>query len=371
MVFSEIISVLLIEDNPGDADLINEMLGESEFGNFKFNSVETLNEGFNHLKSNDVDVLLLDLNLPDSTEMDTLIKAREKFPEIPIVVLTGSYSESNGLKALNKAQDYLTKGRINEYILSKSIFYSIERYKNEKKLKDLILKLERSNDGLQQFAYITSHDLQEPLRTITSFTQLLERRYKGKLDPDADEYIEFIVSGASRMKEMIEGLLEYSRIGTKDVNKEQIEIEEVLKDVLVNLHATIEDNGAVISHNQLPKIMADKNQIYRLFQNLIGNAIKFKKPDEAPKIYISARRDEKSNEYIFSVHDNGIGIESEYNDKIFEVFKRLHTIDEYSGTGIGLAISRRIVERHGGNLWVESKLGEGSTFYFSMPINGC
>ncbi|MGB9980211.1 PAS domain S-box protein [Methanobacterium sp.] len=243
-----------------------------------------------------------------------------------------------------------------------------ERKKSEEKLKETISELKRSNDELQQFAYITSHDLQEPLRTIASFTQLLERRYKNKLDTDADEFIEFIVSAATRMKEMIQGLLDYSRIGTRGGEFNLTDVEEVMITVLSNLHAAISESEAKITYDKLPTVIADRNQLIQLFQNMISNAIKFKKNDVTPKIHISVKKDEKRGEFIFSVSDNGIGLETQYKDKIFEVFKRLHTMDEYKGAGIGLAISKRIIERHGGRIWVESELGNGSTFYFTLPV---
>jgi PAS domain S-box-containing protein len=241
-----------------------------------------------------------------------------------------------------------------------------QRKQIEKERKELIKELERSNYELQQFAYITSHDLQEPLRTITSFTQLLERRYKGQLDKNADEYIEFIVEGSSRMKEMIQGLLDYSKIGTKERKLEPVSTENILETVISNLNTSIEENNAVVTHDPLPEVMGDESQLIRLFQNLIGNAIKFRKRDVSPRIHISAVKDEKNNNYVFRFSDNGIGLDLKFKDRIFEVFKRLHTIDKFKGTGIGLAISKRIVERHGGQIWVESELGDGSTFYFTL-----
>lgn len=244
-----------------------------------------------------------------------------------------------------------------------------DRKKAEEELYKTIKELERSNYELQQFAYITSHDLQEPLRTIASFTQLLERRYKNKLDKDADEFIDFVVDAAVRMKEMIQGLLNYSHIGSNYGELRLIDADKSLKDAISNLKNAIEENNAVITHDPLPTVAADKRLITQLFQNLIGNAIKFRKKDVPPRIHISASLDEENNEYVFKVADNGIGMEEEYTDKIFDVFKRLHTMDEYRGTGIGLAISKKIVERHGGHIWVESTLGEGSTFYFTIPIH--
>lgn len=240
-----------------------------------------------------------------------------------------------------------------------------ERKQIEKDRENLIIELERSNDELRQFAYITSHDLQEPLRTIASFTQLLERRYKGQLDKDADEYIEFIVEGSKRMKEMIQGLLEYSKIGKTEKGMKPVKTENILEKVISNLITSIEENNATITHDPLPEVVGDENQLIRLFQNLIGNALKFRKKDVPPKIHISAVLDENNN-YIFSIADNGIGMDLKFKDRIFEVFKRLHTIDQFEGTGIGLAISKRIIEKHGGKIWVESKHGMGSVFYFTL-----
>lgn len=242
-----------------------------------------------------------------------------------------------------------------------------KRKEAEDKLKKLVDELKSSNDELRQFNYITSHDLQEPLRNVASYAQLLERRYKDKLDKDADEYINFVVDAATRMKEMIQGLLDYSNVGTRKENFESLDVEDILKQVLSNLDALIEENDAAINYDPLPVINADRELLVQLFQHLIKNAIKFRKPDEPPKIHISARKDSQKKEYIFSVSDNGIGIEPQYTDRIFELFKRLHTIDEYKGTGIGLAIAKRIIERHGGHIWVESDYGAGSTFYFTLP----
>ncbi len=235
-------------------------------------------------------------------------------------------------------------------------------------LKRLIKDLESSNDELQQFAYITSHDLQEPLRTMASYAGLLERRYKGKLDSDADEFIEYMVSGASRMRSMIQGLLDYSRVGTRGEEFNNFDMEEALNTALSNLKSAIENNNAEISYDKLPIIFADEDQISRVFQNLISNAIKFRKKEEYPKIHISCKKDEKNNEYVISVSDNSIGMEQQYTDKIFEVFKRLHAIGDYEGAGIGLAIVKRIIDSHGGRVWVESELGVGSNFYFTIPI---
>jgi len=225
-------------------------------------------------------------------------------------------------------------------------------------------ELKRSNNELQQFAYVASHDLQEPLRMISSYLQLIERRYKDKLDRDADEFIEYAVDGAKRLQNMINGLLEFSRVETGGQLFEPVDCEKVLDDTLANLKVAIEENSAVINHDLLPTVMADRSQMLQLFQNLIGNAIKFR-GQEAPRIYVSNRR--KDDEWIFSVKDNGIGIEEQYKERIFDLFERLHGRG-YSGTGIGLSVCKRIVERHGGKIWLESGDGRGSTFYFTIPF---
>ena len=236
----------------------------------------------------------------------------------------------------------------------------------ESRLKDTVTELKSSNEELESFAYITSHDLQEPLRTVASYAQLLERRYKGKIDKDADDFLEFMVSGAKRMKKQIQGILDYSRIGTHGEKFREFNAEEALNIALSNLQASIKECNAEITHDPLPIICADESQIMRVFQNLIGNALRFRKEGVKPKVHISAKKTD--NEYVFSINDNGIGMEMQYTDKIFEVFKRIHAIGEYSGAGIGLAIVKRIIDRHGGRLWVESKLGKGSTFYFTISL---
>ncbi|MGB9937522.1 MAG: PAS domain S-box protein [Methanobacterium sp.] len=241
-----------------------------------------------------------------------------------------------------------------------------DKKQTERQLKKTITELERSNEELQSFAYITSHDLQEPLRTIASYAQLIEKRYKGQLDSDADEFIDYLVSGSKRMKHQIQGLLEYSRVGTRDSDFWKFNAENALNHALSNLQSLIEENHAKITYEPLPEIYGDESQITQVFQNLIGNAIKFHKEGIIPKIQIKAKKQE--NEYIFSVEDNGIGLEEQYSDRIFEVFKRLHAIGEYDGAGIGLAIVKRIINRHQGRVLVESSLGKGSTFYFTIPI---
>jgi len=238
------------------------------------------------------------------------------------------------------------------------------RKKAEANLLDKVEELNRSNEELGQFAYIASHDLQEPLRMVASYTQLLSRRYKGKLDADADEFIAFAVDGASRMQRLIQDLLTYSRVGTKGQDMLDVSSEDALQQALINLRGAIEDSGALVTHDPLPAVLADEMQLVQLFQNLVGNAIKYQSPG-IPKVHISASRN-GPNKWVFSVKDNGLGIDPQYFEKIFGMFQRLHKREEFAGTGIGLAICKKIVERHGGSISVESEPGNGSTFQFSL-----
>jgi len=238
-----------------------------------------------------------------------------------------------------------------------------ERKKAEEILKLKLEELARSNAELEQFAYVSSHDLQEPLRMISSYLQLLQRRYEGNIDDKADKYIHFAVDGAARMQNLINDLLEFSRVATRAREPEPTNCEFVLDQVLSNLEIFLKENKASVSHDPLPEVMADNTQLAQVFQNLIVNGIKFHS-EEAPKVHISAEK--KSNEWQFSVRDNGIGIDPKYSEKIFEVFKRLHKKEEYPGTGIGLSICKKIIERHSGRIWVESELGKDSIFYFTL-----
>jgi signal transduction histidine kinase len=241
-----------------------------------------------------------------------------------------------------------------------------ERRLAQQKLAETLSDLERSNKELEQFAYVASHDLQEPLRKVGSFTELLERRYKEQLGPDADRYIGYIVDGAKRMSLLINDLLVFSRIGSSTIKFAMTDCNEVLEHSLADLQYLIRESNAVVTHDDLPVIMANGSQLGVVFQNLIANAIKFR-GHEPPRIHVSARRSDSG--WIVSVSDNGIGIEPEFFERIFVMFQRLHTKEQYPGTGIGLAICKKVIERHGGRIWVESEFGKGAAVHFSIPDN--
>jgi PAS domain S-box-containing protein len=275
-----------------------------------------------------------------------LTARRKDGSEFPIEIMLSPLESAEGVLVTAAIRD-ITKRKVAEA----NLLYKVE-------------ELHRSNEELGQFAYIASHDLQEPLRMVASYTQLLAKRYKGKLDSDADEFIAFAVDGANRMQTLIQDLLAYSRVGTKGKDLLETSSEAALQQSLLNLGGAIAESGALVTHDALPAVLADESQLVQLFQNLVGNAIKYKSPD-VPKIHVSATKN-GGNKWTFSVRDNGLGIDPQYFDRIFVMFQRLHKREEYEGTGIGLAICKKIVERHGDRISVESQLGHGSTFRFAL-----
>jgi PAS domain S-box-containing protein len=263
-----------------------------------------------------------------------------------------------------------------------------EQRRAEEKVEQYAAQLERSNRDLENFAYVISHDLREPLRMVTSFLRLLERRYEDALDAKGHEFVDYAVDGATRMRAMIDALLDLSRVKTRGRPFEPVDTEEILDRTLRVLARVIQESGAEVTHDPLPTVMGDAAQLTQVFQNLIANAIKFRREGVAPRVHIAAalppsssprggentavplEREIEPRAWVFSVIDNGIGIDPQQADRIFEIFQRLHTEDEYPGLGMGLALCKRIVERHGGRIWVEAAPGAGSTFHFTLPAEG-
>lgn len=243
-----------------------------------------------------------------------------------------------------------------------------ERRRAEEHLSQQTAELSRSNSELEQFAYVASHDLQEPLRMVSSYCGLLARRYQGKLDKDADDFIHFAVDGATRMKNLIDSLLLYSRVGRRGKPFVPINSTDNVQAALANLEMAVEEAGAAVTFGRLPVVYADSVQLTQVFQNLIGNAVKFRGA-EPLRVHISARCESAGHDpsqWVFSVQDNGIGFEQEFSERVFVIFQRLHTREQYPGNGMGLAITKKIVERHGGRIWVTSEPGAGTTFYFTL-----
>ncbi|MCE3280023.1 MAG: response regulator receiver sensor signal transduction histidine kinase [Bacteroidetes bacterium] len=332
------------------------------------------------LKEQDFAIILMDVQMPILNGFETaeLIRQSEKLKYIPIIFLTADNKASDNIFKGYKAGavDYMLKPYIPE-VLKAKVEVFVELYKKNKELRIqgehlrvLNLKLEqRSNDlmrnvqELEKFAYVASHDLQEPLRTITSYIQLLQKKFSNKLDPEAIEFMEFVVNGSKRMKTLINDLLEYSRINSAESKFEKVDCNDILFEVSQNLQNSIKDSDAKIEIENLPVIKANKMHMVQLFQNLIGNSLKFKS-ERQPVIKVKAKKIE--GYYLFSVEDNGIGIKKEYSTKIFEIFQRLHSMQHYPGTGIGLAICMKIVQKLGGEIWMESEYGKGTTFLFTV-----
>lgn len=377
-------NVLLVDDNPESLLALEAILEGPDRRLIKARSGE---EALKCLLSQNFAVILLDVKMTglDGYETARMIRQRERNRDIPIIFLT-SYNKEDSQIAKGYsygAVDYIIKPVVPDTLRSKvGVFIELSKRTADLRRKNLELEaaekalhdrteelaqrideLARSNAELERFAYVASHDLKEPLRMVTSYTKLLARRYKGKLDADAEEFINYAVDGARRMEQLIEDLLVYSRVGNRDKLRRQVDCEIILARAIANLETAIQESGAAITHDPLPSLLADDTQLVQVFQNLIANAIKFRRI--VPRIHVTARC--MGGEYIFSVEDNGIGIDSHYADRIFVIFQRLHTRSEYPGNGIGLAICKKVIEQHGGRIWLDSRPGDGSTFYFALP----
>ena len=371
----ETINILLVEDNPADAVLLEEMLTSEGWPLFNIRKADRLSTALTVLGSFSAHVVLLDLGLPDSSGLKALLSIQENMPETAVIILTGLADEGLAIQALQSgAQDYLIKGRFDQQLIVRSVRYAKERkelYEEceiaRKELGKKSEELERSNRDLEEFASIASHDLQAPLISLGANLKLFERKMRGAAtDEETREFLAGAVDAASRMQKMVRNLLAYSKVGRETASFETTDLNSVLDLALKNLQTVIDENGAVITRTPLPEAFIDPILFSQLFQNLISNAIKYRR-EEIPRIYVSAERNER--EYQFCVGDNGMGIPDEYATAVFQIFKRLPAGQKHAGTGIGLATCKKIVELHGGRIWFESEPGNGSKFYFTVPVN--
>ena len=378
-------NVLLVDDSRQNLLALEAILEGSDCRIVKATSGE---EALKHLLKQQFAVILLDIKMAgmDGYETAKLIREREKTRDIPIIFLT-SYNKEDAHIAKGYAYgavDYIIKPVVPETLRSKvSAFIELARrtaalrqknlqleaaeealQERTRQLAERVEELARSNAELERFAYVASHDLKEPLRMVTSFTTLLARRYKGKLDRDADEFINYAVDGAVRMEQLIQDLLLYSRVGIRDLVLKSVDCEVVYAHALANLQAALRETGALVTHDPLPTVQGDDTQLVQVFQNLIGNGIKFR-GEITPCIHVSVK--DRKKEWMVAVEDNGIGIDPQYADRIFVIFQRLHGRADYPGNGIGLAICKKVVENHGGRIWFKSQPCKGATFYFTIP----
>jgi signal transduction histidine kinase len=356
--------LLLVEDNTSDSELILHAMASGGFA-LDHDVVQTVEEFTQKIRKNSYAVVLADYRLPGWNGMDTLEILRHEGFDIPVMLVTGALGEERAVECMRRgAADYVLKDHLAK------LPEAVRRVLEEKRLRDENRRtqeeLARSNRDLEQFAYVASHDLQEPLRMVATYVQLLAEKYEGQLDETADKYIHYAVDGALRMQTLVKDLLAFSRVGRQGRNPQPVDCNLVLRSALANLQALIHESGAQVSSEGLGTIVADGSELVQLFQNLIGNAIKFRRA-ETPEIRITAQK--QKHEWLFSVADNGIGIAPEAAEEIFVIFRRLHTCAEYPGSGIGLSICKKIVEQNSGRIWVDSTLGHGSTFRFTWPID--
>jgi signal transduction histidine kinase len=360
---------LLVEDNALDAALVVRALFKDGF-DVAADVVQDEAAFTKALRTHPPEIVLADYNLPNWTGMEALKVLRDEGLDIPMILVSGALGDVTAVECIKQgATDYVLKdglARLPE-VIRRALREKNERglrHQMEEDLAKKVDELARSNADLEQFAYVASHDLQEPLRMVTAYTQLLGERYRGKLDESADKFIGYASEGAQRMQVLIQDLLAFSRVGRNGTIIGSVDCNAVIAEVLQALASAVQESGATVTHAELPTVWADRTQVAQLFQNLIGNAIKFR-GKEPPAVAVQAEK--AGQQWRFSVSDNGIGIAPEYAENIFVVFQRLHARGEYPGNGIGLAICKKIVEHFGGNIWVESQSGSGSTFKFTLP----
>ena len=360
--------VLLVEDNPDDAELVLRELRREGF-DITSEVVQTPEDFIRQVRAHPYQIILADYNLPQWKGIEALDTLRREGLDIPLILVSGALGDVNAVECIKQgATDYVLKDSLARLAVSVRRALAEKRLRDQRQQaeKDLARKVEelaRSNRDLEQFAYIASHDLQEPLRMVAAYTQLLAERYRGKLDADADKFIGYAVEGALRMQTLIQDLLAFSRVGHNGNSGKTSDCNRVVDDALLNLRAAIEESGATVTRDDLPVVVAEHAQLIQVFQNLIGNAIKFRGKE---KLVIRVSAERQDAHWLFSLTDNGIGIAPEYHEVIFAIFQRLHARTEYAGNGVGLAICKKIIEHYGGRIWVKSDPGKGCSFQFTL-----
>ncbi len=363
------LDVLLVEDNSADAELVLRELRRDGF-NVTSRLVGSPVDFRREIRDRPPEAVLADYNLGQWRGMEALDILREEGLDIPLILVSGALGDVTAVECIKQgATDYVLKDSLTRLPVSirralQEKCLRLERKAAQEELAKKVQELAASNQELEQFAYAASHDLQEPLRMVASYTQLLAERYRGKLDDQADKYIGYAVEGATRMQTLIQDLLAFARAGRQGTEKKALDCALLVSGALQNLHTAIRDSGAVILFDGLPTVMGNAVQLQQVFQNLISNAIKFRGGD-APVIQIEAKP--QGEDWLFSIQDNGIGIAAEDTEEIFTIFKRLHTRTEYPGNGIGLSICKKIIEQHGGKIWVEKRPAPGTLFRFTLP----
>jgi signal transduction histidine kinase len=367
------VNVLLVDDNAGNLAALEAILDDLKLNLVKAHSGD---EALRQLLTTEFAVVLLDVQMPclDGFETARLMRGREKLQRTPIIFLTAAESDRFPVVEGYElgAVDFLVKP-FDPVVMKAKVTVFVELFRMASNLQREIsehqrtaAELRRSNQELEQFAYVASHDLKEPLRKIRIYLQLLEQRYKGQLDDRADQYIAYAVDSAGRMQALVQDVLTYARVGRLANPTGLAESAIFFDQAVASLQPAIQESHAVVTRSHLPSVRAHGTQLVQLFVNLLGNALKFRR-EQAPVIQVEAVA--LGSDWRFAVHDNGIGIDPQYAERIFAPFERLHSQNEYPGTGIGLAICKKIVEGHGGRIWVESVPGKGATFYFSLPGN--